>query len=406
MKTDREIAEKAWIFVIGGQNERDRRLTEGVLLEARRLGFRRIMTMDFDGSFINMYLETNRFKDYTLAVIGHLRDVAVVRDLSRRGVPLVFFGHYEGDAMRKASGGKGVICGTDNAAIGRMAADYLLGQGRYASFAYLDYADWSRDEWWTCSRREAFVAELKAHGAEFAKAFCLREDGSDPERMISNFRDTVTSLPKPLALFACNDVAARDACMCCDILGLRIPDEIAILGVDNDVEFGETAPVGISSIAPETLRLGRNAMDLVARMLHGEKPVSLEVDCPPSHIVERHSTSTAPLEDLFVGKAVDYISAHAGTAISVSQVAKACGASRRYLERRFKALTGRTILDAIHAKRLAVVEKLLRDPSLSITEIALETGFNNVSGLCELFRRTYGVSMGEWRRRNAAVASD
>ncbi len=398
MKIDGDIVETAWIIVIAGENERDRRFTEGVLLEARQLGFRRILPVGYDSQFAEIYRDTGNFRGLPFAVLGHLRDKSLVRSLARRGVPCVFYGHDEGMALRSVAGGKGIVCGTDNAAIGRMAADYLLGQGRYASFAYVNQNGWVRNEGWSRARREAFEAKLQARQSSFAGAFCLREDSANPEKMIADFRDTVAPLPRPLALFACNDATARNACMCCDILGLRVPDDIAILGVDNDPAFCGTAPVELSSIAPETVRLARNAMKLVARMLRGEEPGCCEVDCPPSHIVERHSTSAEPLEDLFVGRAVDYISAHAGSAITVAKVAKACGTSRRFLERRFKALTGRTILEAIHAKRLAAVQDLLRNPSLSITEIAFEAGFNNVSGLCELFRRTYGVSMGEWRR--------
>ncbi len=398
MKEDGEITEKAWVIVIAGLYEHDRRFTEGVLLEARQLGFRRVLSVEFDGQFADIYRDSGKFTGVPIAVLGHLRDKTLVKELARRNAPCVFFGHGEGEVLRRIAGGRGIVCGTDDAAIGRMAADYFMEQHRYASYAYMDQSGWTRGEGWSQARRKSFQAELTAHGAPFAGEFCLRDDNSDPERMIASFAETVAPLPRPLAIFACNDAAARDVCMCCDILGLRMPDDIAILGTDNDAAYCETAAISLSSIAPETTRLGRNAMNLVARMLRGEDPGCSEVDCPPSHIVERHSTSAAPLEDLFVGKAVDYISVHAGSAITVAQVAKACGTSRRYLERRFKALTGRTILEAIHAKRLAAVQELLRNPALSITEIAFETGFNNVSGLCELFRRTYGVSMGAWRR--------
>ena len=399
MKVDEKITETAWVIVIAGLYEHDRRFTEGVLLEARQLGFRRVLSVEYDAQFADIYRDSGKFKGTPIAVLGHLRDKTLVKELARRNVPCVFFGHGEGENMRRAAGGKGIVCGTDDAAIGRMAADYFMEKRRYASYAYVDGTGWTRGETWSRPRREAFQSALKAHGAPFAGEFCLRDNNFDPERMIAAFAETVATLPRPLAVFACNDAAARDVCMCCDILGLRIPDDIAILGTDNDAAYCETAAISLSSIAPETVRLGRNAMNLVARMLRGEKPRCGEVDCPPSHIVERHSTSAAPLEDLFVGRAVDYISVNAGSSITVAKVAKACGTSRRYLERRFKALTGRTILEAIHAKRLAAVQELLRDKSRSITEIALETGFSNVSGLCELFRRTYGMSMGEWRRR-------
>ena len=164
----------------------------------------------------------------------------------------------------------------------------------------------------------------------------------------------------------------------------------AILGVDNDPAFCETAPVGLSSVSLETVRLGRRAMGLVAQMLAGERPETSAVFCPPSHVAERASTSAAPLADLFVGKAVDFISANADRAVSVVEVAAACGTSRRFLERR---------LETIHAKRLALVEDLLRKPDLSIQAVAIRAGFVDASSLCSLFRRVHGCSMGEWRAR-------
>ena len=397
MKCDETDPRNAWIFVVAGENEPDRRFKEGVLREARERGFRRILPVDYENGFAAIFRDEGKFRGRPFAVLGHIRDKALLRELARSGAPCVFFGRAEGEAACRVVRDRGVVGGTDNAAIGRMAADYFAAQRRYASAAYLETSPWTADEWWARDRREAFAAAARGHGLPYAGAHTLFHGDFSTERMLSRFGDFVAPLPKPLALFACNDAAARDAALCCDVLGLKVPDDIAILGVDNDPAFCETAPVGLSSVSLETVRLGRRAMGLVAQMLAGERPETSAVFCPPSHVAERASTSTAPLADLFVGKAVDFISANADRAVSVVEVAAACGTSRRFLERRFKALTGRTILETIHAKRLALVEDLLRKPDLSIQAIAIRAGFVDASSLCSLFRRAHGCSMGEWR---------
>lgn len=386
----------AWIFLLSGDNERERRFTEGVLREASERGFRHVMILNHEVCLPGIYGDDD-LRERNFAVIGHVMDEANLRELARRKIPCVFFGKVDGEAARRITSGRSVVCATDNVALGRMAADYFAGQKRYAAAAFLEMVAWTLDEWWLRERRDAFEKAVRGHGITYAGDHIMQRYSFLPFQMTERFCEFVKGLPKPLALFACNDVAARAAALCCDVLGLKVPDDIAILGVDNDQALCETAPVGVSSVALETVRLGRRAMGLVAQMLGGGRPETTVVLCPPSHVVERASTSSAPLGDLFVGKAVDFISANTGRAVSVADVAEACGTSRRFLERRFKALTGRTILDTIHTKRLAVVEGLLRETELPVKTIAIRTGFADVSSLCALFRRAHGCSMGEWR---------
>ena len=393
----------AWIFVVAGSNEPDRRFTEGVLREARERGFRRVLPVDYEDGFAAIYHDERKFQGRPFAVLGHIRDKALLRELARSKAPCAFFGRAEGEAAQRIARDYGIVCGTDNAAIGRMAAGYFAEQRCYASSAYLETVPWVANEWWSRDRRESFAEAARSHGLPYAGAHLLRYGNFSIEQTLARFEEFVSGLPKPLALLACNDEAAHNAALCCDVLGLRIPDDIAILGVDNDPAFCETAPMGLSSVALETVRLGRSAMALVAQMLRGERPETTAVFCPPSHVVERASTSTAPLADLFVGKAVDFISANANRPVSVAEVAEKCGASRRFLERRFKALTGRTILETIHTKRLAIVEEMLRKPGVSIKSIAVRTGFADTSALCALFRRVHGCSMGEWRGRLSSI---
>ena len=389
----RGAAKDAWIFLVCGENERERRFAEGALREACERGIRRVEVMGHEGDLGDILVNAD-FRRCPFSVVGYVHDGDILRGLERRAVPCVLFGKPDGTAARRG----GVVCATDNRAIGRMAADYFAGQRRYAAAAYLETVPWRDAEDWARERREAFEAALRDHGLAYAGVHVLIRGGYSPLLMRDRFAAFAAALPKPLALFACNDEAARYAALCCAGMGLRLPEDVAILGVDDDPAFCETAPVSISSVALETVRLGRSALSVALAMLRGETPDRTMILCPPSHVAERASTSAAPLEDLFVGRAVDFISANADRALSVDEVATACGASRRYLERRFRALTGRTILETIHAKRLALVEDLLRRPRLSIQAIALRAGFVDLSSLCSLFRRAHGCSMRAWRK--------
>lgn len=117
----------------------------------------------------------------------------------------------------------------------------------------------------------------------------------------------------------------------------------------------------------------------------------------------RRSTTPRPLRDAFVARAVDYLSAHAAGPISVEDVVTACGTSRRFLEIRFKALTGRTLLEAIHDKRLGAVVDRLRETDEPLGVLSDRLGFRNPSSLCALFRRRFGRSMHEYRAELRAI---
>ena len=388
----RGAAKDAWIFLVCGENERERRFAEGALREACERGIRRVEVMGHEGDLGDILVNAD-FRRCPFSVVGYVHDGDILRGLERRAVPCVLFGKADGAAQRRDR----VVCATDNRAIGRMAADYFAGQRRYAAAAYVMMAAWREREGWARERRDAFEAALRGHGIAYAGAHALHVETYSPIRMRDRFASFAAPLPKPLAIFGCNDLAARHAALCCAELGLRIPDDVAILGADDDPALCETAPVAISSVALETVRLGRRAMALAEQMLRGERPETTTVLCPPSHVAERASTSAAPLADLFVGKAVDFISAHAREPIGVADVVAACGTSRRFLEKRVKSLTGRTILETIHEKRLGAVVEMLRDTDVALAAISDRLGFSTPSSLGSQFRRRFGRSMREYR---------
>ena len=392
MKCDESDKNAPWVFLVAGGYELERRFLEGVLREARDRRFLNVMTLGHEDG-LPFILKDERCRQRPFAVVGYVHDRKILRELERRAVPCVLFGKPDGTAARRG----GVVCATDNRAIGRMAADYFAGQRRYAAAAYLETVPWRDAEDWARERREAFEAALRDHGLAYAGVHVLIRGGYSPLLMRDRFAAFAAALPKPLALFACNDEAARYAALCCAGMGLRLPEDVAVLGVDDDPAFCETAPVSISSVALETVRLGRSALSVALAMLRGETPDRTMILCPPSHVAERASTSAAPLADLFVGKAVDFISAHAREPIGVADVVAACGTSRRFLEKRVKSLTGRTILETIHEKRLGAVVEMLRDTDVALAAISDRLGFSTPSSLGSQFRRRFGRSMREYR---------
>lgn len=402
MPMNREHAEReakgageVWIEVLVGENSFDRNFRAGILQYAREHGFQRVQVPpweDFSEAFLAGQFDLDR-----LVVIGHLRDPKILQELARARVPCVLAGIADGELGAKLMKGRCITCATDHALIGRMAAQYFRGQGRFASYGFVAGASRSDIRWWIEPRRRAYEETLAEHGVSSVPCFIESSATQSPESLANSFRQWAEALPKPLAVFAANDGVAREVVVQCDIAGLRLPDEVAVLGVDNDESFCETTAVTISSIELETARLGRRAMALVERMLHGESVESRTVLCPPSHVVERLSTNAMPVRDTFVGRAVDFISANAAHGLDVADVVRSCGTSRRFLEKRFKALTGRTLLDAIHEKRIAHVTDLLRNTDWPLNMISDRAGFSSPTALCALFHRMKGCTMHEYR---------
>ena len=402
VKKNREI-KNTWIEVLGGANQFDRDFRNGVLKYAKENGFKRVRLTD-ENEFARIWENHPAGLD-DFAIVGHMWNEGVLRAIIARGVPCVLTNSFD-FALESFYGDENVVrCATDNEGIGRMAAEYLLGFYRFSRYAFVGVSDDPAWQGWSSLRHQAFAKALMAKGYT-SLSYDMKPSGRSPDEVLHLFADWISTLPKPLAIFACNDEVARDVVMACDIARITVPDDVAILGVDNDETVCNTAALGISSIALQTDRLGYEALFMLERMLCGEKLDGRTILCPPSHVVERQTTRTSPLQDVFVARAVDYIARNADSKMEVADVAVFCGVSRRFIEKRFKSLTGRTILENIHQKRLEHVKSLLRDTDAPISVIGFKAGFENIPSLCALFKSTFGMSMREFRRSSVRKASE
>ncbi len=295
----------------------------------------------------------------------------------------------------------------ENAPIGVKAAEHLL-ERRYRHFAFVGEVNGVS---WSEIRREAFCRRLAQDG--FAGAVYPRlskPEREDFSREQAKLCDWLKTLSKPVALFAANDARARqvlDSCMKTDFL---VPQDIAVLGVDNDELICETAHPQLSSIQMTTERAGFEAARALDAMMRetpsGRRRSAIIIPFGFSHLVTRRSTETVQIADPLVARAEEFIRINAGVVVTVEDLVRYLHVSRRWLEKRFKIVMGRTVYAEILHVRLTRVQTLLRESSESIDAIADACGFASASHLGTLFRQHFGTTPAAYRRsfRNGAVA--
>lgn len=327
-------------------------------------------------------------------IIARVDSPRIAAALRRTGLPVV-----DVSAERDASEFPRVS--VDNAAVARLAAEHLAARG-FRNFAYFGDAQflWSRERGREFRRR---AAESGRSGAEFAVRTRGVRPGSDAE--IRAMADWLVDQPRPLGVFACYDGRARHVLEACQLRGWAVPDEIAVLGVDNDEVLCELCTPPLSSVQPNARRTGFEAAELLSRMMRGEKPGRLTRRVEPVRVVERQSTDTVAVADVKVAAAVRFIREQVGDGIDVGDVLRAVPMSRTLLERKFQAALGRSPHREILQQRIARARHLLAESEVSIAVVAELAGFGDASYLSVVFRRETGESPRAYRLRQRASAA-
>lgn len=218
-----------------------------------------------------------------------------------------------------------------------------------------------------------------------------------PEQLLA---DWLKKLDKPIALLACNDFNGRMVLDLCRGESILVPDEIAVLGEDNDEVYCELADPPLSSIQQNGLRVGFEAAAGLARMMRGEKLGNEGFFVPPIGVVTRQSTDVLAIEDPRVAKVVRYIREHACEGINVKDVLRHNPQSRRLLEAQFKKTLGHSPHDEIINVRISRVKALLVETDLSLELISEQCGFAYVEYLSVAFKRLVGVPPSTYRREH------
>ena len=285
----------------------------------------------------------------------------------------------------------------DNAAVARLAAEHLEGKG----FAELAYCGDGRFLW-SRQRGAEFTRGLAAKGrrcVDFVEQTVGGRPGSDAEiRAIARW---LKALPKPVAVFACYDGRALQVLEACQLLGLNVPEQVAVLGVDNDELVCELANPPLSCVQPNARRSGYEAAALLARLMRGEKKSVVPThQVQPVRVVERQSTDVVAVADAKVAAALKFIRQHACAGADVGDVLRAVPMSRTRLEEKFKALLGHSPHRQIVQQRIARAKHLLVESKVAISEVAEQAGFDNASYLSVAFRRETGLSPFAYRAKH------
>lgn len=209
----------------------------------------------------------------------------------------------------------------------------------------------------------------------------------------------LAGLPKPVGLMACNDDRARQVAEGCRMRGIRVPDEVAILGVDNDEQVCRSANPPLSSIALATERGGYEAAALLASLMAGRTPPDKVVSVRPAHVVPRQSTDILAIEDPSLVRALRFVRENSNRNLRVTDLVAAAGISRRALQDRFLEELGRTPTEEIHRCRVEHIGRLLVGTNMTIGEIAVACGFEVDAHVARFFSRRTGMTPLAYRKK-------
>jgi LacI family transcriptional regulator len=318
-------------------------------------------------------------------IIGKIYKARTARAVAALRIPMVNTTNISGLPLPRVA--------VDDLAVGRMAASHLLERG-FRSFAYVGFAQQQAP-----SRHTAFVAELKKHGFE-ARSYNLVpfRRGETWGAIDPKFRQWLLLLPKPVAVFAYHDFLAWEVAQVCHTLHLEIPEELALLGVDDDELFCRLAHPAISSIAYPAERIGFEAAAMLDRMMRRRCVPRHPVLLPPSGIVVRQSTDIVAAADDDMAKAMRYIRTHLAQPISVRSILLEVPISRRTMESKFRRTLGRSPLQEIRRMRIELAQHFLTRTRISIFAIARQCGFSTPERFAAIFRVSTGHSPSEYRR--------
>ena len=317
-------------------------------------------------------------------IIARIETPRIARAVVKRGLPAVDL-----SAARLVTSLPWVE--TDDAAIARLAAEHLLERG-FKHFGYCGDARFNWSVW-----REGYFSEQLRQAGHSCHAFRSNPALADLDAQSRDLSEWLRGLPKPVGIMACYDRRGQQVLDACRNASLAVPDEVAVVGVDNDELLCELAAPPLSSVIPNTLRTGYEAAALLDRMMMGKRVAAKAHLIAPLGVAARQSTDVLAIDDREVAGAVRFIREHACEGINVADLMRSVTLSRRVLEQRFKRLLGRTPHEEILHVRLNRVQRLLAETDLPLYQIAERAGFEHVEYLSVAFKRELGKTPRQFR---------
>ncbi len=331
----------------------------------------------------------NKWKgDGIIAIVNSHEQIEILKKLN---LPFVLAGSRVID--KKYS-----VVASNNYSIGQMAAEHLVESG-FRRLVFLGQAVWD-DE---LLRLKGFQELVEQRGLEFILSdikldeYRARDSSTHYRTNVDKLVTQLANFVTPFAVYCPNSVIARGLIEACNIAGLSIPEEVAIIGVNDDALECESILPAISTVVQQSRRIGFRACQYLHEMVVNHAGVSHQF-LEPQGIVARQSTDVLLVDDQKVEKAMRFMRDNVGRGIGIEEVVAAVGISRRGLEVKFKQVLNRTPLSELNRVRIGKAKQLLRYSDASITAIALDSGFGSSQSFCVAFKKACGSSPTEFRR--------
>lgn len=305
-----------------------------------------------------------------------------------QGIPTVFF-HFPVPGDRKK---KHCIFNDANQTAALAARTLLL-----LNLENFGYVTWHVPISWSEMRYKAFAKMMALHGRQVHVFTC---NSPNPASATKGLVSWLRQIPKPIGIFAANDAVASLVANACKLSGLSVPDDVAIIGVDNDVDVCEANTPTLSSIELNHTLSGRLAAEMLDQLIHKRSRKIQSITYPPLGVINRESTRRFPKTDKAISQAVERIRKEACSGLNARDVLKGLPWSRRVAEVRFRNLTGHSILEEIRSVRLARAKELIREGKHSLEAIAHQTGYATLPAFSAFFKAETGFAPSAWKSQN------
>lgn len=320
-------------------------------------------------------------------------DARTIQPIRELGVPCVDVrcsGRFEGIPQVE----------TDDCRVAEIAFEHLIERGfrrfAFCGYQHAHFSDTRRNSFEELVRKaDCELSIFETPGQPGSTLSFLEEAGLVNEAPLSTWLKT---LVPPTGLFACNDVRGQQVLNACRELEFAIPDDIAVVGVDDDDAICPLTDPPLSSVRPDAETVGYRAAEILNEMMSGKTKAMDSVEyVPPTGIIQRLSTQVNAVEDREVARVCRFIREHACNGIDVADVAEFTSLSRRQLERRFRMELNRTPRQIITGVQIAKVKQLLVETDLTLEQIAPLAGYSHKESLSAVFKRDVGMTPGNWR---------
>ncbi len=326
-------------------------------------------------------------------IIARIQDKRVADAIISADLPTIAIGLTDEQMLPGSPLAKFSEISSDAIEVSRLAAQHLLDR-QLTRFAYVG----SEDRAWSQRREAAYIDFLTERGIQpHIYRQPKRPRDREWEREQEFLAQWISELPMPIGLFACDDDRGREVLEACSLAGLHVPEDVAVVGVDNDEVFCELSDPPLSSVALNAEAAGYRAAALLDEMMHGRvrKPQRMVVEA--LNVVTRRSTEVIAVKDPDIATALQFIHREQGKGISVDDVVEEVAVSRRNLERRFRDAIGRTILEEIQLVRLERAKRLLIETTYPVSKIATLAGFGSAGYFIQFFQKHIGKTPRKYR---------